>query len=232
MVYLNDYNDKLYSAYPTQDYKIRPYDILHVQLISLEENSTRQRYFNEDFSQGQGRTTQASNANLFLEGYIVNEAGDIELPMLGKVHVTGLTTDQIKNKIDEGLVDYLKFASVSIKLVNFRVSVMGEVNRPGVQYVYEKKYTVLQALSQAGNLTAFANSQEVKLVRESGDAIKTIHLDITDPNLVTSDYFFLLPNDVIIVEPTKARTFRMNIIVPTFVFSVLSVGLAIFNLLN
>ena len=232
LVYLNDSTDRFYYSYATQNYKVRPFDILSIQLNSLEQNTSR--YFDEDFSSegGSGGGGQGIGANLYLNGYIVSDSGNIDLPLVGKVQVAGLTTDQIKNKIDKGLEEYLKFASVSVKLVNFRVTILGEVNNPGVQYVYEQKYTLLQALSQAGNLTQFGNSQSIKLVRESGETIKTIHLDVTDPEIVSSDYYFLLPNDVIIVEPTRAKTFRTNIVVPTFVFSLLSVGLAIFNLLN
>ena len=231
LVYLNEGTGQFYYSYPTQNYKVRPFDILSVQLNSLEQNTSR--YFDENFSsEGRVGGGQGIGANLYLSGYIVSDSGNVELPLIGKVHVAGLTTDQIKNKIDVGLEEYLKFASVSVKLVNFRVTILGEVNNPGVQYIYEQKYTLLQALSQAGNLTQFGNSQKVKLVRENGETIKTVHLDITDPEIVSSDYFFLLPNDVIIVEPTRAKSFRSNIVVPTFVFSVLSIGLAIFNLLN
>lgn len=231
LVYLNEDAGHFYYGYPMQNYKIRPYDILSVHLNSLEQNTSR--YFDENFAgEGQGRVGQANSANLYLQGYIVSDSGNVELPLLGTVHVAGLTTDQIKNKIDMGLEEYLKFASVSVKLVNFRVTILGEVTNPGVQYVYEQKYTLLQALSQAGNLTQFGNSQKVKLVRESGETIKTVHLDITDPEIVSSDYFFLQPNDVIVVEPTRAKSFRTNIVVPTFVFSILSIGLAVFNLLN
>ncbi len=220
-----------YAPYKTTDYKIRPYDILSIELNSLEQNTSR--YFNESFSENNNRGGGGNQAGpmLFLNGYIVDNTGCIELPLLKKVEVGGLTTLEIKEKIDLALEEYMKFASVSVKLVNFRVTILGEVASPGVQYIYEQKYTLLQALANAGNLTPFGNTKNVKLIRESDSGIQTVYLDITDPAVVSSDYVFLQPNDVIYVEPVKARAFALNSRVPGLALSVIGVGLSVVTLL-
>lgn len=214
-----------YPAYSTPIYSVRPFDILSIDLTNLEQNTSQ--YFDNPFSSELGRSSQNSSALFFYRGFIVSDSGYVDLPLLGKVHVAGLTTREIKEKIDRGLGEYMKFASVSVKLLNYRVTVFGEVNAPGVQYIYEEKYTLLQALAQAGNMTEFADSEEVKLVRETDDGTKIVYLDITDPAIVTSEYFFLMPNDVIYIEPVRARAFNLNSRILSLTLSVTSLGLAV-----
>lgn len=214
----------LYPSYSKPSYKIRPFDILSVDLNSLEQNTSQ--YFDNPFSNELGRT-QNSSAFFYYRGFIVSDSGYVDLPLLGKVHVAGMTTREIKEKLDRGLGEYMKFASVSVKLLNFRVAIFGEVNTPGIQYIYEEKYTLLQAIAQAGNLTEFGDSEEIKLVRETDDGTKIVYLDITDPAIVTSEYFFLMPNDAIYIEPIRARAFSLNSRVLGLGLSITSIGLAV-----
>ncbi|WP_277484425.1 polysaccharide biosynthesis/export family protein [Catalinimonas alkaloidigena] len=229
LVYLNGETEQQYSNYSTYDYKVKPYDILSIELTSLEQNTTQ--YFANPMANDNG-SNQVSSALLFMRGFIVSGLGYVDLPMLGKVMVAGLTTREVKEKIDRNLEEYMKFASVSVKLINFRVTVFGEVVRPGVQYVYEEKFTLLQAIAQAGNLTEFGNAKEVKLVRETDEGPQIVYLDLTDPSIVSSEYYFLLPNDAIYVEPVRARAFTLNTRILSLTLSVASLGLAILTLIN
>lgn len=229
LVYLEGKGDGPYENYSTPGYKIRPFDILSIELNSLEQNTSQ--YFNNPLTNENG-TNQVNSAVLYIRGFIVSDSGYVDLPLLGKIQVAGLTTREIKTKVDQSLGEYMKFASVSVKLINYRVTVFGEVNRPGMQYVYEEKFTLLQALAQAGNLTDYGDSREIKLVRETDNGTRIVYLDITDPAIVSSEYFFLLPNDVIYVEPLRARAFTLNARILTITLSVTSLGLAILTFIN
>lgn len=231
LVYLDGPSEDFYKSYTVSDYQIKPYDILSIELNSLEQNTSR--YFDESFSEqgnrGGGGGNQAGPM-LYLSGYIVDSAGYVDLPLLNRVEVGGLTTKEIKEKIDTALTEYMKFASVSVKLVNFRVTVFGEVGAPGVQYIYEQKYTLLQALSNAGNPTPYGNTEKIKILRESANGTEVSFIDITDPNILNSDFYFMQPNDVIYVEPIRARSFALNSRISGLALSVIGVGLTIITI--
>ncbi len=221
-----------HGTYQTQDYRIRPYDILSVQVNSLEQNTSP--YINEEFNQGGGggrMSGQMNNAVFYVNGYVVNKDGMIQLPLIGEIKVGGMTTQQIKKLVDERLAEYLKFTSVSVKLVNFRVTVLGEVKTPGVQYIYEEKFTLFQALSQASDLTEFGNRNRVKLIREFEGGTKTVYLNLEDPDILTSEYYFLMPNDIIYIEPIQAKAFAVNSRALTLSISAISVILVIINII-
>jgi polysaccharide export outer membrane protein len=162
---------------------------------------------------------------------MVDAEGFISLPILGKLKVMGMSVNQVKEMIDEKLKEYVKDPSVSVKLVNYRVTVMGEVFRPGVQYVFEEKWTLFQALSNAGNPTDFADIKRVKLVREEEGQIKTVYLDLSRPELISSEYMFMQPHDMIYIEPVKAKTFATNSRVASVTLSTLSIILVLTNII-
>ncbi|WP_026210382.1 polysaccharide biosynthesis/export family protein [Flexithrix dorotheae] len=229
LLYMQDKtNQRAFTGYTTSNYTIKPFDNLSIKLNSFEQSTTGE--FNSTGALG-SRPGGVDNALLYLSGYMVNQEGFIRLPLVGDLKVVGLTTDEIKDLIDKQLEDYLKFPSVSVKLTNFRISVLGEVNRPGVQYIYEGKVTLLQALSQAGDLTDFANRKSIKLIRETGKESITSYIDVSKPDLISSEYYFLLPNDIIYVEPTKAKAANVNTRVNGLVLSVVSVVITTINLI-
>lgn len=230
LVYLDGTGEQKYVNQSLLTYKIRPFDNLYIELNSLEQNTSQ--YFTTPLATDDSRGNQVSNALFYIRGFMVSDSGYVDLPTLGKIHVAGLTTREIKEKIDHNLEEYMKFASVSVKLINYRVTVFGEVALPGVQYVYEEKYTLLQALAQAGSISEYGESTEIRLVRETEEGTRIVFLDITDPAIVSSEYFFLLPNDVIYVEPIRARAFNLNARILTITLSITSLGLAILNLIN
>lgn len=230
LVYLKEAGSSSLNKYPTMQYKLRTYDNLYIKLTSLEESTMT------DFNQGAGNNMQGGGGNapaamLYLTGYMVDEQGFIALPILGKLKVAGMSVNQVKEMIDGKLKDYVKDPSVTVKLVNYRVTVLGEVARPGVQYVFEEKWTLLQALSNAGNPTDFADLKRIKFVREEEGQIKTIYLDLTRPELISSEYFFLQPHDMIYIEPVKAKTFATNSRVASITLSTLSIILVLTNVI-
>ena len=135
--------------------------------------------------------------------YIVTPEGFINFPVLGKVKVNGITTQGISDKISELLVSYIKDPIVSVRLVNFKVAVLGEVARPGTYALTDERVSILDALGLAGDLTIHGKRENVLLIREKNNNRTLIKIDLTDTKLFNSPYFYLAQNDVIYVEPNK-----------------------------
>ncbi len=226
IVYENQYN-----PYPILEYRVRAYDQLTIRVRNLEEDVSE--FFNVGAVpnlNAPGRSTGSDNPNLYLLSYIVTDSGYVEIPLIGKVYVKGRTIGEIKTLLDGQLKPYLKFATTSVRLNNFRVSVLGEVNSPGVLSIYSDKTTLLQAIGRAGDMTDFANRKQVKIIRESDLGTNTVFLDLTDSdNLLTSEYYFLMPNDVIYVEPLKAKATSINVRTASLVISAISLAAVIAN---
>jgi polysaccharide export outer membrane protein len=169
--------------------------------------------------------TSSSNNTLTI-GYLVNLNGDIQFPVLGLIHAAGLNkfelADYITKKINERklLIDPI----VTIRYLNFRVSVMGEVARPGVFTTPTEKLSILEALSFAGDITVFGKRSNVLLIRENDKGEKMVkHLDLTNQRTLSSPYYYLKSNDVIIVESNGGRLAReKNSQFVPIIFSVLS----------
>lgn len=150
-------------------------------------------------------TTGAVGARLQPIGYQVDFDGNIDVPMIGKVKVAGLSTEQAAAAVRTLLNRYLKEPTVVVRHVNFKISVLGEVKAPSTFMIPDEKFTLPQALSLAGDLTIYGTRTNVMIIREV-DGIRTFgRVDLTSRDLFDSPYYFLQRNDVIYVEPTKAR---------------------------
>lgn len=151
-----------------------------------------------------------SNTNLMsgqerLLTYLISKDGTIDMPILGIVKLEGLTRKEAIERIKSLLVTHIKEPVVNLRLINFKISVLGEVNKPGTMVVENDRVTVLEALSFAGDLTIYGKRDGIKVIREV-DGVKTINtIDLSNSNLINSPYYFLVQNDVIYVEPNKTR---------------------------
>ena len=232
LVYLQADNNQSFKNYDTPEYRIRPLDILNIDLNNFSGSTID--FFKGDGGGGNPQAiqgiAQGNPAFFYFKGYVVSEQGTIDLPLIGSIEVKGLTVLEIEKIINEKLSEVLQKPSANVKLANFRVSVLGEVSRPGVQYIYDKQFTLLQALSQAGDLTDFGDRKKVRLVRKNEEESEIIILDLTRPDLISADYFFLQPNDVIYIQPVKAKAFSINSRVASLGLSILSILLVVVNL--
>ncbi len=137
--------------------------------------------------------------------YTVDDNGNVTLPLLGKVHIEGLTRLEAISKLREELGQYIKDPGVNINFVNFRISVLGEVAKPGSFIIPTERVTVLDALGMAGDMTIRGVRKNVTLIREV-DGKKSVHqLDLTKRSTLNSPYYYLAQNDVLYVEPNKAQ---------------------------
>lgn len=140
-----------------------------------------------------------------LQYYIVDENGDIEFPVLGKLHVAGLKRNEVEDLVKEKLEAQVLNPQVHAHVVNAKVSVLGEVNRPGNVGMVGGRMTIFEALASAGDLTVYGRRDNVLVTREVDGKLQIARLNLRDANIFTSPYFFLQQNDVVYVSPNKVR---------------------------
>lgn len=144
-----------------------------------------------------------------LQTYLVDNTGCIEYPVLGTLSVGGLTKSQCEQMIHDKIKPYLNASEnpvVTVRMSNYKISVLGEVNRPGMFVVSNEKINILEALAQAGDLTIYGVRNNVKLIRENEKGKKEIHtLNLNDADIISSPYYYLQQNDIVYVEPNKVK---------------------------
>ncbi len=143
-----------------------------------------------------------------LMGYLVNQEGNIDFPILGQIHVAGLTRQQLIEYIKDKLIseDLIKDPIVTVQFLNFKVSVLGEVNKPGTFEITGDRVTLLEALSMAGDLSIYGNRERVSVIREVNGKRQIVHHDLRSSDLFESPCYYLQQNDIVYVEPNKARS--------------------------
>ncbi len=211
------------------EYLIQTRDILYIKIYSLNEDMSN--LVNQTIGSYQQNLFQ-NETSLFINGYTVSDSGYIEIPILGKVLIAGKTMDEAISSIRKRADQFLKDATVIVKLISFKVSVIGEVNRPGTYNNFNSQLTVLEAVSMAGDITDYGDRKRVLVLRPSAEGTRSFRLDLTSKNILTSDGFFLLPNDIIYVEPIKNKTFRINMPTISLAFTSISTLILVLNYIN
>lgn len=157
-------------------------------------------------------------------GFLVDKEGNIEMPMLGVVKVVGLTTSQIKELVRQKAATFYKSPTIQVRFSNFKITVLGEVAKPATYTIPNERISVLEAISLAGDLTIYGKRDDVMLIRHAGDYKEITHLDLNSSALISSPYFYLRQNDVLYVEPTKARASVNN--APKMQFITIAIAVA------
>lgn len=152
-----------------------------------------------NYNRGSNYMYSQESINLF--SHTIDKNGNIALPLLGEMHIANMTIDEAKRAINAKAVELYRTPSVIVKLVNKGVTVLGEVNRPGKYQVYKDNLNVFEALGLAGDLSDYGNRKNIKLIRKVNGKEKIINIDLTDTNIVTSEYYTIFPNDVLYVSP-------------------------------
>jgi polysaccharide export outer membrane protein len=182
---------------------IQPFDNLFVQVSSIDEKTA-----NIFGNSGRG----SSQTDLNLISYTVNQDGYIIFPFVGQIFVKGLKLQEAQIKIESEVGEYLTNISITVKFINNSVAVLGEVYRPGEYSFYRDQITIFQALSLAGDFKDYGDKQNVLLIRESKGKINYEYLDLTDKKIVSSEFYYIIPNDVIIVKPIKAKFRNLSLV--------------------
>ena len=206
-------------------YKIQPGDNLYIRAINIIDEKNTGALNGES-----GRNYMSSEASIYLHSFTVNKEGCIDYPLIGLVEVKNLTVEQTKYKLEEQLSRYLKETALMVKLSNFDLTIIGDVQKPGKYRVYQSEINIFEALSLAGNLTNFDKTSNVKLIRRTDDGSQVITLNIGTADILSSPYYYLKPNDIIYVEPLKLKRWGFSSFPWSTVFSIATLGVTVYNL--
>ena len=211
---------------------LAPGDIIDISVMTKNQEVTIP--FNKRLMYGEAYWR--GNADQTEKYYLVDQNGDIEFPVLGRIHVGGMTKTEVERMIQEALYPkYLnELPQVSVWIQNFSVSVLGDVNKPGSFKIENERVSVLDAIALAGDLAITGRRDNVLLIRLNADGSKNVaRLNLNDKNLISSPYFYLQQNDVIYIQPNKSKANSAVVVPPTtsLVFSATSILLTIANLI-
>ena len=222
----------------TQKYipTIQPNDILSIVVGSLNAEA------NEVFNTPNLFTTTSTNysttggSKMQPLGYLVDNDGSIEVPLVGKVRIGGLRTTDAADTIRIRLKHYLKEPSVIVRNLNFKVSVLGEVKLPAVYVIPDEKISLPEVLSLAGDLTIYGSRSNVMIIREENVKREYARIDLTSREIFNSPYYYIHKNDVIYIEPVKSKMLdtdsriRTVPLIATIVGGISTLGILILNI--
>lgn len=145
------------------------------------------------------------NTNLENMTYLVDSNGEIEMPVIGKVHVAGLSRIELQQQLESKISKYLIDAVVNVRIKNYKITVLGEVKQPGTYTVSSEKINIFQALGLAGDLNITALRKNIILVREGKEGTEYAHIDLTSADIISSPYYQLQQNDILVISPNRNR---------------------------
>ena len=189
------------------DARIMPKDVLTITVNTVNPEAAAP--FNLTVPTSFNNQTRSTYSQPILQTYLVDNNGRIDYPVLGTLQVGGLSKSECEKLIHDKILPYLNAAEnpvVTVRMSNYKISVLGEVNRPGMFTVSNEKINILEALAQAGDLTIYGVRDKVKLIREDAKGRKdVITLNLNDANIINSPYYYLQQNDIVYVEPNKVK---------------------------
>ena len=217
---------------PLYDAHIMPKDLLTITVNTSDPDAAI------PFNLTVATPITANNKNLTsqpsLQQYLVDNNGNIDFPVLGTLHIGGLTKSQAENMIKEKLKTYIKENPiVNVRMANYKISVMGEVAKPGTFTITNEKVNIMEALAMAGDMTVYGQRNKVKLIREDAQGNRqVIPLNLNDADIIVSPYYYLQQNDVVYVTPNKTKAKNASISNSTTIwFSVVGTLVALASLI-
>ena len=195
---------------PFKDPVIQPDDLMTITIQTLDTQATELFAMGNALSSAVGASTAGMVGNQVTKGYLVDKAGDVDVPIIGKVHLQGLTTSYARDTIKARVTALYKNPSVDVRFANFKITVMGEVERPAAYTIPNERITVLDALGMAGDMTIFGRRENVLLIRDSANSKQLVRLNLNSKNIISSPYFYLKQNDMIYVEPNKSKAASLD----------------------
>jgi len=221
-------NTLAYDQAEMPDYKLKPNDELYIRFSSLD--AAEANIFAD--TRGEQSTGMMDPYAASLISFSIDREGFVLIPVLGKIYVKDKTTSQVSSILTDSLSHILSQPMVTVKLVNRYVSVLGYVGRPGNYPYSQDKLSIYDALGLAGDITVYGNREEIILARtENGRNVRRF-IDLTSPDILGSEYYYLRPNDMIYVKPLKKRFWGMQEFPFALILSTLSVALLMYSVLK
>jgi polysaccharide biosynthesis/export protein len=201
------------------DYKLQQRDILYISVKAMTPEGVIKDYLSSTGSMMSISTQTDAGGSLY--GYTVSSDGTVLVPALGEIKVAGLNLEGARNVIQKLADKAFPNSTVDCKLLSFKYTVIGEVKSPGTYTNYNTFLTVLEAIGRSGGIGDFGNRDRALVIRICDNVTKTYRVNLQDKSIITSPAYFLLPNDVIIIEPMKHKIFNLNL--PTISFLITTV---------
>ncbi len=224
------YFQDIYDGISENQFKfltIQPGDILDIQIKALNPESVA------IFQSPSTFVPQQQIQNRIIDGYLVGEDGKINMPILGPIDTKGHNTQTLALQVEDFLSSYIKNPTAKVRLLNFRISVLGEVSNPGTFTVFQERISITQALGLAGDLTINGDRSNLLLIRNEKNNKKYHSIDLTSSEFMKSEYNFLQQNDIIYVRPNKARVTSSGYVGDTkTLVSILSLAVSLFILIT
>ena len=210
----------------TLDYKLQPGDNLYIHVINtIDERSAAS--INGDI-----RGYLSNESNIYLQTTTIDENGYVEMPLVGKIEVKNLTVDEAKDKLQTAINTYINGSMLVVKLASFNLTLLGEVSKPGMYKVYQSRINLFEAVALAGNMTNFAKKSDVKIIRQTDYGSEIVTVDMGQADILSSPYYYLKPNDIIYVEPLKIKQWGFTTFPYSTVFSIVTLGVTLYNILK
>jgi polysaccharide export outer membrane protein len=207
-----------------QDYRLQNGDLLSVQISTLTEQ--QHDFFNKESSVN----SQLILQNPYLFGYVIKDDGTLDLPSLGNVNAAGFTLRELENIIKNIAVSYFESPVIKLNIINFEITVLGEVNNPGTFKIIDPEVNILYALSLSNDITQFGNRRKVKVIRSEDKFNRVFYIDLTKKDILSNSDFMLQPNDIIYVAPIRKKFYAFNNI--TNIVSISLSAVSLFLLIN
>jgi polysaccharide biosynthesis/export protein len=204
------------------EYRVHKGDNLYIKVNSLEDKNN---YFQKDDNYNNYYT----ESGIYLNSFTVNDSGYVQFSLIGKIKVEDMTTTEVQKLLQTKVDEYIKNTVVIVKLANFRVSMLGEFKNPGKYLVYQDKITIFEAVAMAGDMTDFAKRNKVLLVRQTEKGLKTYRINMNDYSILESDFYYLMPNDLVYVEPLKGKQFAFSEFPYILILTTISTTLLLLN---
>lgn len=207
--------------------KIQTDDLLSITVNSLNPESNV--LFNNGVLQTVGSTSTAVATTRTNEGYLVDKNGDINFPVLGKVHLAGLTKEQATDILTDEIKKSIKNPIVNVKFLNFKITVLGEVNRPSTFSVPSEKINLLEAIGLAGDLTAYGRRDNILIIREMNGVRSTARINLANTSVLESPVYYLQQNDIVYIEPAKVKALQSSN--SSFYLPLIALGISVLSTL-
>ena len=204
---------------PDVKYVVQTGDNLYIRVSTLDEKTSN--LFNSA-SGGSSYGQSYSDLSVYLSSYTVSDSGFITFPLAGKIQVAGNDEEQIVTLVQREVDKYLRDTKVIVKLINFKIAVLGEVKNPGQFTVYQNGISIFEVLALAGDLSNYANRSQVQLIRKTATGNELHYLDLTSKDIINSPYYMLKPNDILYVAPLNSRNFAFDQFPYAIIFGIIS----------
>ena len=218
---------RIYNAQKNHVPVFQKNDVIKITLISSNEKFTK--LFSEATENNVRNQLTYTSGAAALKGFLVNQDGYIDIPFAGKILAHNRTRDDVRREITEKLKKYINEPIIQLKKLNFKITVLGDVQRPGTFNIPNEKVSFIEAIGIAGDLNITANMTDVRLYREINDSLQTSHINLNSDEIFYSDFYMLQQNDVIYIPPNKAKS-RSSKYSPIYIPLLTSVSLLLTTL--